>query len=226
MRAGRRMERLVLLPFSIGCVSESSIAIANHRSRSSSSNPLTNKNNLNSHPPSTIRRRLEQDDDESLSSTDDVSSTISSPAAATASKLPANISAGFHRFLKSFKSTFVNNEEEETEEDEGIMEIGLPTDVKHVTHIGFDDHEAISSSSSSSSSLSQLIGSVDHHRSSILCQCGGWENLTGTQPHHHRQLLCLHHSSSSSASIPLVATAEDPVITSITAESSSSTVTY
>ncbi|CAN0824395.1 CRIB domain-containing protein RIC4 [Linum grandiflorum] len=217
MRAGRRMERLVLLPFTIGCVSESSIAIANHhhhsrsRSRSTSSNPVTNKNNNNrSLPPSTIGRRLEEDDD-SLSSDDD-------------DKLPVgSISAGFHRFLKSFKSNFVNNvddDEEETEE-EGIMEIGLPTDVKHVTHIGFDDHEAISSSSSSASSSQ----SIDQ-RSSILCQCGGWENLSGPQSHHHhRQLLCLHHSSSfvRSEQLPIASSpcASDPVQTVVPNSSAS-----
>lgn len=41
--------------------------------------------------------------------------------------------------------------EEENEQEEKEMEIGLPTDVKHVTHIGLDGITRINNSISSSS---------------------------------------------------------------------------
>ncbi|XVE81230.1 hypothetical protein DITRI_Ditri15bG0046400 [Diplodiscus trichospermus] len=50
-----------------------------------------------------------------------------------------NISGGIHRFIritvKSFSQLFVYKGIEELTEE---MEIGFPTDVKHVTHIGLD----------------------------------------------------------------------------------------
>ncbi|KAE9450579.1 hypothetical protein C3L33_17515, partial [Rhododendron williamsianum] len=51
-----------------------------------------------------------------------------------------NISSGVHRLVKTIKSfshLFVYKEEME-ERSEMEMEIGFPTDVKHVTHIGWD----------------------------------------------------------------------------------------
>ncbi|KAF9670416.1 hypothetical protein SADUNF_Sadunf13G0066000 [Salix dunnii] len=74
-----RMERLVLLPFSFGCVSES---------------------------------RTKEEDEESSSSTESMRNSFKFLA--------------FSKLFKAYK--------EEIKE----MEIGLPTDVKHVTHIGWD----------------------------------------------------------------------------------------
>ncbi|KAF8391834.1 hypothetical protein HHK36_022172 [Tetracentron sinense] len=113
-----RMERLVVLPFSIGCVSQSSVAVsANH--------PRKTKPESN---PSVIRG---QEGEESLS-------VVKMKNSFGFLALPKpNISTGLQRLIKSFKSfshLFVYKEE--TEEME--MEIGLPTDVKHVTHIGWD----------------------------------------------------------------------------------------
>ncbi|KAL9262875.1 CRIB domain-containing protein [Drosera capensis] len=48
-----------------------------------------------------------------------------------------SISCGFRRFFRSFKSLsrlLVHKDDKEI--DEGEMEIGFPTDVKHLTHIG------------------------------------------------------------------------------------------
>lgn len=50
-----------------------------------------------------------------------------------------NVAAGIQRIIKGFKNLsqlFFYKEEEEEMEPE--MEIGYPTDVKHVTHIGID----------------------------------------------------------------------------------------
>ncbi|EEF47410.1 CRIB domain-containing protein RIC4 [Ricinus communis] len=120
-----RMERLVLLPFSIGCVSESSVAIGHHVHHPRGSKPPPDSN------PSPIIRTKEEDE-ESLSSTESMKNAMKVFALSK-----PNISNRFHRIVKGFKTfsqLFVY--EEEIEELE--MEIGLPTDVKHVTHIGWD----------------------------------------------------------------------------------------
>ncbi|XP_022744198.1 CRIB domain-containing protein RIC4-like [Durio zibethinus] len=125
-----RMERFVVLPFSVGCVSESSVAVAvqpPRRSKPADTN-------------STATRKREEDE-ESLSSESMKYSLKFLP-------LPKpDISTGFHRLFKSFKTLsqlFAYKEEmEDSEED---MEIGFPTDVKHVAHIGLDDSASTSTS--------------------------------------------------------------------------------
>ncbi|XP_059632832.1 CRIB domain-containing protein RIC4-like isoform X1 [Cornus florida] len=119
-----RMERLVVLPaFSIGCVSHASVAVVDtNQSKKSKSESST-----------TVTRR--QEGDESSSGVNMKNSRGNFLA------LPKpNISNGIHRLIRSFRNfsqLFVYKEEmEEMEEME--MEIGLPTDVKHVTHIGWD----------------------------------------------------------------------------------------
>ncbi|XP_065875842.1 CRIB domain-containing protein RIC4 [Euphorbia lathyris] len=112
-----RMERFVLLPFSMGCVSESSVAIGVHQ--------YSRRNK-----PSSPFIRKKEEDEESLSSTESMKNSMRSLGLSK-----PNISSGFYRLLKGFKTFFVY-EEEEMEEVE--MEIGVPTDVKHVTHIGWD----------------------------------------------------------------------------------------
>ncbi|XP_077229303.1 CRIB domain-containing protein RIC4-like [Tasmannia lanceolata] len=116
-----RMERLVVLPFSIGCVSQRSVAVSEH-------NPKQFRQEPN---PSSTR----EEGGRSFSSAKMKNSSFGFLP------LPkSNISAGLQRLIKSFKSfsqLFVYKED-----DDGQMgmdlEIGLPTDVKHVTHIGWD----------------------------------------------------------------------------------------
>ncbi|XP_015875778.2 CRIB domain-containing protein RIC4 isoform X2 [Ziziphus jujuba] len=123
-----RMERLVLLPFSVGCISESSVAVGLQQPRRSKSD--TN--------PSPIRtRHVEEeevdDDNESLSG-ESMKNSFRSMG------LPKpNISNGINKLFKGFKNISQMFEKEEMEmEMEMEMEIGCPTDVKHVTHIGWD----------------------------------------------------------------------------------------
>uniref|UniRef100_A0A6M2EZA3 CRIB domain-containing protein n=1 Tax=Populus davidiana TaxID=266767 RepID=A0A6M2EZA3_9ROSI len=118
-----RMERLVLLPFSIGCVSESSVAIGVHQAKRAKTDT-----NLSA-------SRTQEEDEESSSSTE---STKNSLKLLAPSK--PNVSTGFNKLvkgLKTFPQLFAYKEE--MEELEVEMEIGLPTNVKHVTHIGWDD---------------------------------------------------------------------------------------
>ncbi|BAT83532.1 hypothetical protein LR48_Vigan03g040300 [Vigna angularis] len=111
----QRMERLVILPFSAGCISEASVAVGVPHTRRSK--PYTNPS-----PPS-IKGAKGVEDSETLSG----------------ENMKNNLSNGFNRLFKGFKNfsqLFV--EKDEYEEVEIDMEIGCPTDVQHVTHIGWD----------------------------------------------------------------------------------------
>ncbi|XP_050208408.1 CRIB domain-containing protein RIC4 [Mercurialis annua] len=121
-----RMERLVLFPFSIGCVSESSVALGGHVHNSRKAIKSNNNNNPSS------PTRAKEDDEESFSSSESVKSAMKFFALSK-----PNISNGFHRIVKSLK-TFSQLFVYEEENEEVEMEIGVPTDVKHVTHIGWD----------------------------------------------------------------------------------------
>ncbi|KAK8541820.1 hypothetical protein V6N12_014443 [Hibiscus sabdariffa] len=137
------MERFAILPF--GCVSESSVAVAvqqqQQQPRRSNSKPADTRST------SATRTRHEEEDD------DDDEESIS---------MKPDVSTGFRKLFKSFKTfsqLFVYKEEMEDSEEE--MEIGLPTDVKHVAHVGLDE----SSASSPSTSM------------------GSWDNLFSPQFH-------------------------------------------
>ncbi|PON55173.1 CRIB domain containing protein [Trema orientale] len=122
------MERLVLLPFSMGCVSESSVAVGVQQPRRSKTDTIPS-----SIRPKEVDQEDEDDDDESLSG----ESTKSSFRSLNLPK--PNISTGINRLFKGFKNfsqIFVYKEEMEDLDID--MEIGGPTDVKHVTHIGWD----------------------------------------------------------------------------------------
>ncbi|XP_004302157.1 PREDICTED: CRIB domain-containing protein RIC4 [Fragaria vesca subsp. vesca] len=126
-----RMERLVLLPFTIGCVSESSIAVGAQQ------HPRRSKSDTN---PSPTRTKEEEEDEEEGDS-------LSKP----------NVSVGIHRLFKGFKNfsqLFVYKDE--MEEEEMDMEIGSPTDVKHVTHIGLDGSGSGSGSAATAATTNKV----------------------------------------------------------------------
>ncbi|KAK9735816.1 hypothetical protein RND81_04G230200 [Saponaria officinalis] len=119
-----RVEKFVVLPFSMGCVSQASVAVAEQRLK---------KPKLDSMSP-TSRNREDDEDDESLSgeSVKQSSRFLTLPR--------PNLSTGVNRLVKGFKSLSQLFIYEDEMEELGIdMEIGCPTDVKHVTHIGWDN---------------------------------------------------------------------------------------
>ncbi|KAL2941512.1 CRIB domain-containing protein RIC4 [Bienertia sinuspersici] len=119
-----RMEKYVVLPFSMGCVSQASVAVAEQR-------PRRSKADLQS--PS-LKIREEEDDDESLSGESMKNSSKHSAL------LRPNLSTGVNRLVKGFKSLSQLFIYEDEMEGLGMnMEIGCPTDVKHVAHIGWDN---------------------------------------------------------------------------------------
>ncbi|GLT78527.1 hypothetical protein SLA2020_500590 [Shorea laevis] len=111
------LEKFVVLPFSLGCNSHSSVAVA-------SGDDLSKFNDQ--------QKPRKQEQEGCWTKQRRKKNTKSFCA------IPKhNISSGIHRLIKSVKSLsrfFVLKEEIESEE----MEIGFPTDVKHVTHIGLD----------------------------------------------------------------------------------------
>ncbi|KAF8014409.1 hypothetical protein BT93_H0283 [Corymbia citriodora subsp. variegata] len=121
-----RSERFMVLPFNIGCASLSSVAV------STACQP--EKQKPESHDIAAIARRQ---NGEAGPSKERAKGSHGYP---TLSK--PNTNFGFwqklRRSIKSFTQLFVYREEEDTEEIEVEMEIGHPTDVKHVTHIGLD----------------------------------------------------------------------------------------
>ncbi|KAF5465202.1 hypothetical protein F2P56_015229 [Juglans regia] len=116
-----RAERFAVLPFSVGCTSESSVALG-APAKQKKPKPESNQ------PP--LMRREEGEDQERPSR-----SKMKNSFGFLALPKP-NIAGGIQRVfrsIKSFSHFFVYKEEMEEE-----MEIGYPTDVKHVTHIGLD----------------------------------------------------------------------------------------
>ncbi|XP_019152494.1 PREDICTED: CRIB domain-containing protein RIC4-like [Ipomoea nil] len=126
-----RLERCVLLPFSLGCISESSVVVRRpdcHIKRSS--DPQLSPPYHLTTPTRTKEGREKEDEEE-----DDDEDVQSLPR--------------FQRLFKNFKNfsqlLLYKEEDDEIGDEEipimeggGGMEIGFPTDVKHVTHIGFD----------------------------------------------------------------------------------------
>ncbi|KAL1213073.1 CRIB domain-containing protein RIC4 [Cardamine amara subsp. amara] len=113
-----RMERLVVLPFSVGCISESSVAVLS---------PLSKPHHHHHHSQQEIRDQEE----ESMKNVFKFLA-VSKP----------EISTGINRIFKSFKTisqlfAYKEEEDEESETSSG-MEIGVPTNVKHVSHIGWE----------------------------------------------------------------------------------------
>ncbi|XP_014498269.1 CRIB domain-containing protein RIC4 isoform X1 [Vigna radiata var. radiata] len=129
----QRMERLVILPFSAGCISEATVAVGVPHPRRSK--PYTN-------PSSPSIKLFEfsgfiRDETEGTKGVEDSDMKNSLKVVDVLPK--PNLSNGFNRLFKGFKNfsqLFV--EKDEYEEEEIDMEIGCPTDVQHVTHIGWD----------------------------------------------------------------------------------------
>ncbi|KAI3724192.1 hypothetical protein L2E82_35960 [Cichorium intybus] len=124
-----RMERLIAFPFAKGCVSASSVVVAGQHDRRS-------KEYIDS--PHTVCRSYSLPRDptwEERAPTSSDNMTKSSFRFTALSK--PNVSVALHRLTRSIKNLSQSlGSKEDTEEAQ--MEIGLPTDVKHVAHVGFD----------------------------------------------------------------------------------------
>ncbi|XP_021745877.1 CRIB domain-containing protein RIC4-like [Chenopodium quinoa] len=130
-----RRERWIILPFSFGCSSRSSIAVGSPS------------------PPNDAVLNSRQGKQNDLPITKKTMNSISF-------KLPkSKLSQGIRRLIRSLKTVsqfFVYKEEMDVEEEKEL-EIGFPTDVKHLTHIGWDGSTTVSNDAK------------------------GWENLTPSE---------------------------------------------
>ncbi|KAK1379461.1 CRIB domain-containing protein [Heracleum sosnowskyi] len=121
------VERFVLLPYSMGCVSQSSTQVG-------TSHPRKSKSGSN---PDVISGRQERQEERS-------SGVKMKHSWGLVSFQKPDINFGIHKLIirsfKNFSQLFVYKEEMEKE-----MEIGLPTDVKHVGHIGWDGSKSLKS---------------------------------------------------------------------------------
>ncbi|KAE9618609.1 hypothetical protein Lal_00047415 [Lupinus albus] len=115
-----RMKKLVVLPLSFGCASHSSVELG---SPSSAIIPIRKAGREGRTLMAKMKRRMP-------SSSSSGFLALSKP----------KIAAGVHCFIKSLSQLFFFKEEDIEKEIE--MEIGYPTDVKHVTHIGLDGSTA------------------------------------------------------------------------------------
>ncbi|THF95873.1 hypothetical protein TEA_024381 [Camellia sinensis var. sinensis] len=162
------MERLVVLPFSIGCVSQSSVAVG---TTTTTAQPRKTKSEGSNSGPAVVITRKEEREESSSSAL-----KMRNSWGFLAAPKP-NISTGIHRLVKTFKSfsqlfgnvpnpvnisNMLMNDLVYKEEMEMEMEIGFPTDVKHVTHIGWD-------------------GTTTTTNTTNNPMKGSWENLTAPE---------------------------------------------
>lgn len=127
----------MILPFSIGCVSQSSVAVAEDRSSASarrySSSPFSHH-----HLSEQAFRDVNRD-----------APTHKGGGGGSTGFLPLpprpNLTAGFQRVIKGFRGftsqLFAykdHRDDDDDDEEERELEIGFPTDVQHVGHIGWD----------------------------------------------------------------------------------------
>ncbi|KAJ9542540.1 hypothetical protein OSB04_029046 [Centaurea solstitialis] len=127
-----RMERLVVFPFATGCVSASSIAVCVQHGRRSKEEFSSSRMGCRSFEAPKVPK-----DEELAATMSNENLTKSSFRFSTLSK--PNVSVGLHKLTRSLKNLSQSLvSKEDIEEVEMELEIGLPTDVKHVAHVGFD----------------------------------------------------------------------------------------
>ncbi|RWW28099.1 hypothetical protein BHE74_00043590 [Ensete ventricosum] len=141
------MGKFVVLPFSLGCVSQSSIAVGENRPRRAQADaPPATPAGDSSCSFSCSSSLCTMQICSSESCTDGEPGKTRSSFMLRPPPRP-NISAGFQKLIRSLKSLpqlFAVFEEEEEEEEEVVMEIGFPTDVQHVAHVGWDGFHGVS----------------------------------------------------------------------------------
>ncbi|KAI4344982.1 hypothetical protein L6164_012152 [Bauhinia variegata] len=113
-----RMERFVVLPFSFGCASKASVELG--------ATTRTKAQDTKGHSLAIARRHAGEERHKMKNS----SGFLALPK--------PNIAGGIRRLISGFKSLSQLFFYKDVEEMEPEMEIGFPTDVKHLTHIGLD----------------------------------------------------------------------------------------
>ncbi|KAI3796863.1 hypothetical protein L1987_39549 [Smallanthus sonchifolius] len=155
-----RMERLVAFPFVTGCVSAASVVVCVQHGRRSKEDINPSHMSLSqSHANSNIFLSFvipkDQKDEEGAPTSSD--NMMKSSFRFTSLSKP-NVSIGLQRLTKSIKSLSQSLVFKDDMEIEMEMEIGLPTDVKHVAHVGFDGSVTSEANHNGNLSASDFLG--------------------------------------------------------------------
>ncbi|KAK4266562.1 hypothetical protein QN277_027459 [Acacia crassicarpa] len=121
-----KMDRFMVLPFSFGCASQSSVELGAPKADSKAS---------------TVTRREEGGGggESSTKPSKMITKTNKSSSGFLHALPKPNIVGGIQHLIRGIKNwSQLLFYKEEAEEMEAEMEIGYPTDVKHLTHIGLD----------------------------------------------------------------------------------------
>uniref|UniRef100_A0A0D9ZFS5 CRIB domain-containing protein n=1 Tax=Oryza glumipatula TaxID=40148 RepID=A0A0D9ZFS5_9ORYZ len=120
-----------VFPFSIGCMSQSAVDVADPHDKKSTTTTLND--------PSSSSASAAAMAAAAQSAEEEAGSEKVKGAAAVASS--GIVATGVQRLIKGIKSLsqiFAMYDDEEEDEEEREMVIGYPTDVQHVGHIGWD----------------------------------------------------------------------------------------
>ncbi|KAF8708775.1 hypothetical protein HU200_030163 [Digitaria exilis] len=129
-------DRFVVFPFSMGCMSQSAVSVADPRDKKQQSDPSSSSSSAAATTTTA----------QTAGSEDGAGETVKTAAAAGTPASPGLVAAGVSRLMKGIKSLslmFAGEEDDDGEEDEPEMVIGYPTDVQHVGHIGWDGHNKV-----------------------------------------------------------------------------------
>ncbi|GKC32228.1 CRIB domain-containing protein RIC4-like protein [Tanacetum coccineum] len=147
-----RMERLVAFPFANSCVSASSVAVCvQHGRRSKEDHDSTSHMVYKSYD----MPKDQKDEDGRTISIDNI---MKNSFRFLAPSKP-NVSIRLQRLTKTIKCLSQSLAFKENMDDGQMeMEIGLPTDVKHVAHVGFDGSVTSEAISLGNQTTSDILG--------------------------------------------------------------------
>lgn len=132
-------ERFAVFPFSMGCMSQSAVSVADPGDKKAQGDP-------SSTAAATVARAGAGSSEEGAGEAMTKEKAVASSAAAATATAPGLVAAGVSRLMKGIRSLSQmfagedGGEDEDDEEEEREMVIGYPTDVQHVGHIGWDGH--------------------------------------------------------------------------------------
>lgn len=132
-------ERFAVFPFSMGCMSQSAVSVADPGDKKAQGDP-------SSTAAATVARAGAGSSEEGAGEAMAKEKAAASSAAAAATA-PGLVAAGVSRLMKGIRSLsqmFAGEDggEDEDDDEEREMVIGYPTDVQHVGHIGWDGHNS------------------------------------------------------------------------------------
>lgn len=134
-------ERFAVFPFSMGCMSQSAVSVADPGDKKAQGDP-------SSTAATVARAAAAGSSEEGAGEAMTKEKAVASSAAAATATAPGLVAAGVSRLMKGIRSLSQmfagedGGEDEDDEEEEREMVIGYPTDVQHVGHIGWDGHNS------------------------------------------------------------------------------------